>query len=327
MDYSKRTVTSRPGLSQEEALDSLQDAPFYSTGTKIASFRRRGTTWVADLRIPKEAGPFPPSDDEPSEDKPSDEGPPKPPFGDSDSDDSGADEAETDSGPSESDGPPSSSDGKKKEKGGDGEMLSLLHQILQGLTDAGIVQPHPADMGLAGHDDLGPGPEGLDGPPPAGPEGGPGPGRPPKKPGAMDGPGGMGAKLRPGEMRNTPGATPVGAPAFASTRQSVSTPMGPSPSVPQPEMAGQAMQPGACPPGQQTVNGQCQPIQTPGAANPIATGNGVVGRVASFTASTGDNISVKEAKSELENLYSQHGYKVKQIKREGGQIHALLSVR
>src|SRR3954462_6567110 len=92
MKNTTRTVRSRPGMTQEEALNSLQSHPQFKAGTKIASIRRRGKVWVADLLEPKVAGPFPPSDD-------SDDGGDSAPEGGGDSEDSGPPEDDGGGGP------------------------------------------------------------------------------------------------------------------------------------------------------------------------------------------------------------------------------------
>lgn len=202
MTYIERKVRSAPGLSQEQALESLQSHPNFRGGTKIASLRRRGDRWVAQLLVPKTAGEFPPSDDGGG-----DEGPPKP------KDDGGEEEAPApdDGGLPDLGGPPEGppkgdGDEKKPGKGGtDQEILHVLTEILHALKGG------PAGPGLGGPDDLGPGPEAMGGPPPHGGHGLPPAG--PPKPGAM----GIGAKLKPGEIPNKPGTVPIGAPAFSST--------------------------------------------------------------------------------------------------------------
>lgn len=205
--YIERTVRSAPGLSQEAALESLQDHPNFRRGTKIASLRRRGERWVAILHVPKTAGEFPPSDDGGG-----DEGPPKPKSEEGPPDDDGGDDPGL-PGLDGPDGPPEGGDDEKKPgKGGTEEMmLHVLTEILHALK-GGPVGPE-----MGGPDDLGPGPDAMGGPPPHGghgmpPAGGPPPGGPGKPP-MM----GIGAKLKPGEIPNKPGMVPVGAPAFSST--------------------------------------------------------------------------------------------------------------
>lgn len=204
MDYIQRRVRSAPGLSQEDALDSLQTHPNFKSGTKIASIRRRGERWVAELLVPKTAGGFPGGDEGPDE-----SGPPKSDGGDEGEDFSPAAEAEEDGeGGDGPEGGPKPPGGEKKGEGKGGteeQMLHVLTEILHALK-GGPVGPE-----LGGPDDLGPGPDALGGPPPHGGHGLPPGGGPP--PGAA----GIGAKLKPGEVPNKPGVVPLGAPAFSST--------------------------------------------------------------------------------------------------------------
>src|SRR4051812_6147796 len=140
MEYNSRTVRSRPGLTQEEALASLQSHPLFKAGTKIAGIRRRGDRWVADLLEPKTAE-FPPSGgDEGGEDA----GPPKPP-----SDDEGGDEESgppSDGGDSGSpDGPPGAEGGDEKKHGEKAEIGQLL-TLVQSIADALGVSIGPDPM-------------------------------------------------------------------------------------------------------------------------------------------------------------------------------------
>jgi hypothetical protein len=259
MDYIPRTVRSRPNLTQEEALESLQGHPQFKAGTKIKNFTRRGNVWVATIHEPKTAE-FPPSEDEESDSKPAvpeDSGDSEP---DSDSDD------EKDSKPSGEKPVPAKKkpegDGESKgEEKSEGKALSELTELVHAIADALGVEAGP-DKGIPGGPEESPAPvDGPLGPPPpsSGPPGGGGKPKPPmpdKKP-----------KIGPGEA--PPGVMPIGTPAFAS----------------------------------------------------------INGRVASFVAETenAEGLSIKKAKEELERMYSP--YKVKQAKRVGNGIKALLSVR
>lgn len=229
MEYTPRTVRSRPGLTQEEALVALQSHPSYRHGTRIASIRRRGDRWVADLLEPKFAAEddFGPAGDDDADDAPA----PKPKKeksegGDSegggDSDPAAELEDALDGPPGLPGGDPTDPEGGKPEGGKGGTEQAVLH-VLEQILHA--LQGGPPSGGLGGPDDLGPGLGGPEGPPP--PHAGPGrpPGAPNKPP--MGGPGGpeglpagpgAGRPMRPGEMPNKPGVTPVGAPAFASTQ-------------------------------------------------------------------------------------------------------------
>jgi hypothetical protein len=193
MKYTSRTVRcNEPGLTQEQALSSLYS--HYGEDIRVSSVKRRGDAWVVTI-LQKKAefppkddaeGDGPPKDDAPTDDAPSDDAPDAPPFGD--------------------DGPPSGDDGEGPDKKDpQGEILHLLHEIATALGVSG------------GLDDKLP-PEGdLPGPPPPGPDAGfdAGPDGPP-----VDGPGPAAAKkptkLKPGEV--LPNQTPIGAPAFASTK-------------------------------------------------------------------------------------------------------------
>lgn len=322
MEYTTKKLQSDPGMTQSQALLSLQESPAFVPGTKIASVLRRGNAWVAELKIPKTAGepPFPPKEDEGGSSE--DEGAPTPPSDDGapeglPTDDGGLDEA--------LDGPPSpdgGDDGEKKPKGKGGTEEAILHtltQILHALQGGGV----PEGLG-GGSDalDLGPG-----GPPaPVPPKGGlPGAGGPPH--GA---PGGA-PKFPPKPMKpgdTPPGGTPIGAPAFASTKQALGP--GVAPAVGTPVPTGQAgptgtnVQAGVCP---KDGNPEPCPIHSGQAAG------GLAGQVASYsnraatiTLST-DGMSVKQAVAEARPVVEAYGYSVKQAKRGDGQIHILATRR
>jgi hypothetical protein len=311
MQYSKKAVRSQPGMTQEEALVALQDHPMFSAGTKIASIRRRGKVWVADLLVPKTAGPFPPDDsgsDEEDAPAPKEEsGPP--------SDDEGSEiEGGPEGLPSEDgeSGPPKpkgeSKPGEGGSKGGTEEaILHTLQEILHAL------QGGPVEPGLGGLDDIGPGPGGPEGPPPphgGGPAGHEGPGFP----------GAPGAKLKPGEVPNKPGVTPIGSPAFAS-RQATMPPAPAAPMTPGVSPAGAGG--GACPHcgGPLGPGGTCPTCDNAAGAGTYAA----TGRARTITASRTANVSVAQAKAELDAEFGPHGYAVKRIVREGSRYRALLS--
>ncbi len=255
-----KVVRSRPGLSQEQALLSLQNHPEYKVGTQIKSMVRQANRWVATILEPKEAV-FPPKapDEEKSDEE---ESPLAEAIEDSadDSDDSDSEDKEK-KGPEldlKSDEKDDEGEPKAEAKGELGEVLQLLHEIIDGLG----ISPPGVEKGL------GAGPEAPVGPkpgppPPGGPGAGPGAGGPPP-------PGPGGAKGAPGKMRPLrdvpPGANPIS--GFSSTQ-----------------------------------------------------------RVASFTATADDDgtMTIKQAKAELETAYPP--YKVKQLRRSNGQLHALLSIR
>lgn len=183
MQFESKTVRSRPGLTQEEALKSLQESKTFKPGTRIAAIRRRGDRWIADLLEPKLAE-FPPAkDDSGSDDGGSSSDDAAPEFGGPE------DSAEPDDGgdsPDEGEG-----DDEGSEKHELTEALTLLHSIADALGIA------PPDAGLEGdpNDPGAGGPPGLDGPPP---------------------PHGAGGPPAPGAGPVVPGPTPVGAPAFSS---------------------------------------------------------------------------------------------------------------
>lgn len=240
MDHISRTVESRPGLTQEEALASLQKHPQFKVGTIIESIKPRGNFWVAQLKEPKVAAEFPPvSDDEESE-SPEEEA--------SESPADEKDEGENPFSGEESDGPPSppkekSEKPEKKEEAQISELVDLVHAIADKLG----ISPAGPDLGDAAP--LGDVPPG----PPPSPHGGPG----------GPGPGGPG---------------------------------GPPPHAPKKDL--------------------------PQDAAPLT---GFAKKIPSFVASTSDDISIKEAKADLEKEFP--GYNVKRINRQGGKLHALLSVR
>lgn len=308
MQYTKRAVRSQAGMTQEEALVALQDHPMFSTGTKIASIRRRGKVWVADLLVPKTAGPFPPDDsgsdeeDAPAPPKDEESGPPS-------DDDGGSEEGGDEFGPP-SDGESGPPKPKGEGKGGtEDAILHTLQQILHAL------QGGPVDPGLGGPDDIGPGPGGPEGPPP--PHGGMG-GPPPH--GGPGFPGAPGAKLKPGEVPNKPGVTPIGAPAFSS-RQATLPPAPAGPTTPGAGPAGVGG--GACPRcgGPMGPSGTCPTCDAGGAGGSL----GITGRARRIEASAPVTMTVKQAKAQLDAEFGPHGYQVRRIVREGNRYRALLT--
>jgi hypothetical protein len=191
MDYTKKTVRSRPGLTQEEALSSLYGSPYFrSAGTRIASITPRADRWVAVLEIPrKTAAPFPPSGD----DEGGESGPPKSEGPDESVPDDSAPTDSPDGGEDPESGPPKGDKPKADKPGSDAQVVQILTQILHAL------QGGPPMGGPGGPDDLGPG---LDGPPAPPPHGGPagGPGAAPKGPAGL----GAGRPLKPGEVPTSP---------------------------------------------------------------------------------------------------------------------------
>lgn len=321
MKYVKRKVQSKPGLSQEQALSSLQSHPSYKLGSRISSFRRQGSHWVAEILEPKQAGPPPAFADDGEDD-----GPPS---------DEGGDEAPSDSGPPSDEGGESDSEGGDEgglpEEGGEekgnteDKILHTLEAILHALAPAG-----PEGEGMGGLDGIGPGPDGPPGPPPHkhGPPGaGAGPAGPP-----------AGRPMKPGEA--PPGSTPVGAPAFASTRQA--NPMGPAaPGVPgAPVPAGQAGPAGGtCP---ECGYPQPCPMHGAGAADPMAAGGSniapaiaavsaqvkkVAGRSAQVTIKAPEGMAIGPAIKVAREAVTPYGYEVKRANKVDGRLHILAYAR
>lgn len=201
MEYKSKTVRcNEPGLTQEQALASLYS--HYGEDIRVASVKRRADAWVVTIQQKVAEFPPPKGDDEGGESEapepkspPSDEGP--------------ADDAGSPDGPPSFDGPPSGDDdGGPEKKDPQAEILHLLTEIADKLGIGGGLHDklppegeHPGAM-----------PPGPDVDPMGGDMGGDMPGgpvdmpAPPKKP----------TKLKPGEV--LPNQTPVGAPAFASTK-------------------------------------------------------------------------------------------------------------
>jgi hypothetical protein len=200
MEFIARTVVHPNGrLAKQAAEDQLKQHPQFVPGTVIVAMNQDKGTWVAELHEPKTAAPNPfASDDaespvdspEPSSDSaPSDEGDDKPKD-----DEKGEDKGD---------------DKKDKGKGGiEQQLLDLVQQIA---TAVGVA-PTP-DLLPDGAEDLGPeGPPPSAGPHPHGPEGGPPHDETTSVPGSPD-------TKQIIHRKAPPGAVPVGAPAFASTKQ------------------------------------------------------------------------------------------------------------
>jgi hypothetical protein len=297
---SRRVVCNEPGLSQEQALDGLYEA--YGE-VRVASIKRQGTSWVATIL--EKVAEFPPPKEKPeggeeAPDMPEDEGA----EDDADGEDGGGEE--------KPDGPPfgdgeGGDEGKDEKKGGEHEVLGLLHQIFQGLLDAGIVQPPMHDKMVPGNE---PTPDGPPGPPP-GPPGAGGPQR--MQPGKMP------SKLKPGEV--LPTQTPVGAPAFSSVQKEAMAPC--------PTCGGQTMPDGSCP-ACETQGGVPAPPAIPGSQPGPSPMHPMIGKQATFTVES-DVTSMKpsEAHSHLASEFGQHGYKVKELQydSESQKYRALLSIR
>lgn len=298
MKFRTRTVRcSATGLSQEQALESLYDHPNFDPSTmRITSIRQTGDVWVAKLKVAE----FPPKDDggNPFD---GDEGPePK-------EDDDGDEDGDTKPAPF-ADGDDEGGDKpKKKEKGGADlhEILHLLHEITKAMGIGGD------EGGIPGADDGMGGPMGADVPPPmppGGDMGGP-PGGPHDLPGKN-----KPVKLEPGDV--LPQQTPIGAPSFSSVQGNMG--MAPTSTCAQCK-------------GPVNPDGTCSNCQQHAPTQP-ATVSSIIGRVASFTATEVTDMTIKQAKAELESIYADKGYKVRQIREdhnaEGQRVlHALLSVK
>jgi hypothetical protein len=218
MEYNVQTVLGprTASISKEDALVELQTHPDYPKNAIVANFDEQDGQWVAKLRIPKtaetkESAPPPPglAGDTPVELPAGPDGPSK--DEDDSSDAPSPDESEKPSDEKSEDGPPKPGDDEGKPPSVEQQVTQLTH-LVQQIADA---------LGVAGaggppHPGAGPEVGGLPAPPAGGPGAGhAGPGRPPQ------GPGGQSAMMRarplkPGEAPNSPGVTPVGAPAFAS---------------------------------------------------------------------------------------------------------------
>ena len=178
-------------------------------------------------------------------------------------------------------------------------------------------------------------PEGPEGPAadmPAAPKGGPSKSDPL--------PPGSGAKLKPGEIPNKPGMTPVGAPAFASVKtagcegsceegscehcdkqRKEATSVPPNANMDPTGGAAPAPSGPAQAPQQQPSCPRCGGAD----ANCPQCGAGA-GQVMSFTASrvdSGNTFTIRQAKAQLENEFD--GFRVARIKRDGEAIHAFLT--
>ena len=312
MEYTTRIVRSSEGLTKEAALMGLQEHPMFKPGTKIANIYNQGGCWVAKLMEPKVAG-----EDIFEEDI--DESP-------ADLHDELHDEHE------ESESPLEELEEHEDHEDSEDKKLKDLEKKLDLLLDAlGISEKGEEPEIPSGPEDEGP--TDL----PAAPEKR-GPKHEPLPPGS-------GAKLKPGEVPNKPGMTPVGAPAFASVKtagcegscekgtcedcdkqhKEAQTSMPPnvapaagSPSTPTSTATG---------PAQNT----CQKCGGPAGSCQCAAHDqtgGASGPVTAFTASkfdSGRTLTIRQAKAQLENHYE--GFRVARIKRDGDAIHARLEKR
>lgn len=294
-----RSVLSKPGLDHSQALISLQREA-RANDEEIISFRRRGSRWAAELQ---KIGEFPPSDDEekPEPDAPEPSESDEEPKGESESDDSSSD----DSGESEEGGekkppvPGSKNQGpegaKGEEKGELRELLSLVHQIADKL---GISPGGPENSPLPG------GPEPV-GPPPPGPEA--------EGLGSAGKDGHLPTKMKPGEV--LPHQTPIGSPAFASTKQA--NPI-PTPGVPQQGAApaAQIVSPPCSKCGGPTTAGVCANCTSAAGAVHAASvidPDAVVGKKRTIQAKVDTPMTEVEAYKQATAAFEPRGYKVAQL--------------
>lgn len=179
MQFNRRTVTSRAGMGQEEALLGLQSHPEFKEGSTIAGIRRRGERWVISVLEPKD-DMFSEGLDLP-EDKPEEKKPDNP-----------FDAIEDDKGPSEK---PDHEDSELSEIK---ELIKDVKKIIDALGINSEDEGHKA-----------PGMEDAPAPAPAPPHPAPPKGNDEKEVT-------LNKSMRPGEA--PPGTVNVGSPAFASTR-------------------------------------------------------------------------------------------------------------
>lgn len=337
MQYQTKTFRSAPNLTQEDALEALQSAPFFSKGSKVTGIRPGSNKqWVATVKL---AGPFPPSggDEGGDDDAPSgDSG--KPAFPDDGGDSESSDSDSESSGPPSPSGEGGDSEGgeKPKEPKGDDAIIQLLTEILHALQ--GGAGP---EGGMGGPDALAQGPSGMSAPPKGhgGPPGGPGGGPPPGPPGGGKPP--AGRPMRPGEA--PPGSTPVGAPAFASTHTAqlpgqpgidpavgTSTPPG-APGVP----GAGAGALGTCPecgmPEPCPMHSGAAGAASAGAGAPplLAQVQSAVGKLPTIVlnADYDPRRKVNEYVKEANDACAPHGYKIRLAKVDAGKIRIVASVR
>ena len=289
-----RTVKSKPGMTQEDALLSLQKSA-RTSGEEIVSFRLRGNRWVAQLQHIAE---FPPKDDEPKDEEPTEE----PAFGESDDEESDgppkdeapdSDEGDDDKSPFGDDSKDQGPEGEKgEEKGELASLLSLVHQIADKL---GIIP--------GGHEDSPiPGDEGPLGPPPPGP----GPDEPDLGSAGKDGH--LPTKMKQGEV--LPHQTPIGAPAFASTH----TAQIPGQVAPAPQAQAPVGPPcGKC--GGPTAGGLCPTCTSAAGAlqASVIDPNQIVGKKRVIEARVDKPMSESDAYRQANAAFKPHGYSVSQL--------------
>lgn len=287
MEYTTRIVRSSEGLTKEAALLGLQEHPSFMPGTKIANIYNQGGRWVAKLMEPKvaevevkpcehcedkgcqhckktAAGAFEDIDESPAE-----------------MHDESHEEHEALESPFEELEEHNDEEHEEKHEQSEEKKLNELEKKLDLLLEALGINEKGEEPEIPGAPE-GKGPADL----PVAPEPDKGPKHEPLPPGS-------GAKLKPGEVPNKPGMTPVGAPSFASVKT--------------------ANCEGEC------EKGSCENCDSKREANAPKPA------VASFTASkldSGNVLTIRQAKAQLENHYE--GFRVARIKRDGDAIHARL---
>jgi hypothetical protein len=287
MEYITRTVKSDQGLSQEKALLTLQEHPSFVLGTRIASFSNQGGRWVAKLLEPKIAGenPFEDIDESPAELH-----------------------EEKHESPNEEHEEHESPIGENEEhEDSEEKKIAELEKKIDLLLDALGISEKKEEPEVP----TSPAADKPAAPAPNGPEGGP--------KGSNPLPPGSGAKLKPGEVPNKPGMTPVGAPAFASVKNAAASVANDSVAVNQGTPTSSGPSSASCPKCG-APNGKC------GCNNPAAN------PVTSFTASRFDKdheLTIRQAKASIENELAKVGqdqnFRVARIKRDGDYIHALVT--
>jgi hypothetical protein len=314
MEYTTRIVRSSEGLTKEAALLGLQEHPSFMPGTKIANIYNQGGRWVAKLMEPKvaetevepcehcedkgcqhckktAAGAFEDIDESPAE------------LHDEMHEESESPLKELEEHKDE--------DHEEKHEQSEEKKLKELEKKLDLLLDAlGISEKGDEPEVPAAPKGEGP----ADLPAAPAPKGGPSKSEPL--------PPGSGAKLKPGEVPNKPGMTPVGAPSFASVNRHEA-----EASVPPNAMPTGGGQAASTPPVSPSV-GKCTKCGGTSGACACGTSDATVTAAKSFTASKldeGGTLTIRQAKAQLENHYE--GFCVARIKRDGDAIHARLEAR
>jgi hypothetical protein len=320
MHYTTKLFKSASNLSQEEALDALQNSETFTPGSKIVGFYNQGGHWIAKVKI-AEVEPCEHCEDEGCQHckktaagmfEDIDESPADLHDEKHEGEESPLEELEEHDDLDDHDEHEESEDKKLKELE---KKLDLLLDAL-GINEKGDEPKVPS------------GPEEGPADLPAAPSADKGPKHEPLPPGS-------GAKLKPGEVPNKPGMTPVGAPAFASVKtaacdgscdegscehcdkqrkEATSTPpnaVGMNPDGGTPSSTGPVA--AACPKCG-AAGGSCScGSDTSGSSGPVTA----------FTASkvdSGRKLTIRQAKAQLENHYE--GFRVARIKRDGDAIHA-----